>query len=72
MLFCKACPKCNGDVSLYHDLYGDYLQCLQCGLLRDITAGEVGFGKNTPGNVSKLLADQLYYVNTRTVGLPYW
>ena len=70
MLFCKACPKCNGDVSFYHDLYGDYHQCLQCGLLRDITADEVRCRKNTPGDVSKLLAEQLHRVDTKAVGLP--
>jgi len=71
MVFCKACPKCDGDVSVYHDSYGDYLQCFQCGLLRDITASEVRYVKNAPGDVRKLLADQLYYVDARAVGLPY-
>jgi len=69
MMFCKACPKCNGDVSIYHDLYGAFLQCLQCGLLRDVTHGEVRYHSSTPWQVSNLLADQLSYVRGRAVGL---
>jgi hypothetical protein len=26
----KSCPKCEGNVFLYSDLYGWYEQCLQC------------------------------------------
>ncbi len=68
MMFCKACPKCNGDVYVYHDLYGAFLQCLQCGLLRDVAPGEMRNGSSTPGEVSELLADQLYYVKVQAVG----
>ena len=33
MLYLKACPKCHGDVKYESDVYGRYLECLQCGLL---------------------------------------
>ena len=26
----RACPHCGGDVRLHRDIYGAYLQCLQC------------------------------------------
>ena len=26
----RACPHCGGDVRLNKDIYGAYLQCLQC------------------------------------------
>ena len=26
----RACPHCGGDVRLNRDIYGAYLQCLQC------------------------------------------
>ena len=31
MLYLKACGKCNGDVAELSDIYGPYLDCLQCG-----------------------------------------
>ena len=36
MLFLKVCPKCHGDMYLDRDQYGAFIECLQCGLLRDI------------------------------------
>ncbi len=27
----KACRRCRGDLSLEADVYGAYIQCLQCG-----------------------------------------
>lgn len=36
MVFLKACPKCSGDVTLDRDRYGQYLECLQCGMVRDV------------------------------------
>ena len=35
MMFLKACPKCRGDLVLDKDVYGVYVRCLQCGLMRD-------------------------------------
>ena len=27
----KACRKCGGDLSVESDIYGVYIQCIQCG-----------------------------------------
>lgn len=34
----NACPKCRGDLELRRDIYGLYVNCLQCGLQRDLDA----------------------------------
>ena len=37
MLYFRACPKCQtGTVEHNRDPYTEYLQCLNCGLMRDI------------------------------------
>ena len=36
MIFFKGCPKCGGDLYLDSDIYGDYLNCLQCGYAADL------------------------------------
>ncbi len=36
MIFFKGCPKCGGDLYLRNDIYGDYLDCLQCGYATDL------------------------------------
>jgi hypothetical protein len=33
MLYLKSCPRCHGDIKLEADVYGQYLECLQCGFL---------------------------------------
>ena len=35
MMYFRACPKCHGDVVFERDVYGNYLACLQCGLVID-------------------------------------
>lgn len=35
MLKFKSCPRCNGDVNVDSDWYGDYQSCLQCGWSKD-------------------------------------
>ena len=42
MFFLKACPKCHGDLYLERDGCGTYIECLQCGLLRDLADQEIG------------------------------
>jgi len=37
MIKFKGCPKCHGDLYLNQDMYGKYLDCLQCGYTRDAT-----------------------------------
>ena len=37
MLHFKSCPKCiTGTVEHNFDAHGNYLQCLNCGFMRDI------------------------------------
>ena len=35
-LYLKACPRCSGDFAKQEDMFGVYLQCYQCGFLRDL------------------------------------
>ena len=34
----KACPKCQGDLQIKRDIYGMFINCLQCGLQKDLDA----------------------------------
>ncbi len=36
MLKLKGCPKCQGSLYLATDMYGRYINCLQCGFTRDL------------------------------------
>lgn len=29
----KACPRCTGDLLVNSDIYGRYVECLQCGYM---------------------------------------
>jgi len=31
MFWLKSCPRCNGDLHDNSDVYGNYIDCLQCG-----------------------------------------
>ncbi len=42
MTLFKACQRCGGDLRASGDIYGDYLQCVQCGHLIDLP-GDLGF-----------------------------
>ena len=37
MIKFKGCPKCQGDLYLNQDMYGNYFNCLQCGYTKDVT-----------------------------------
>jgi len=41
MIFFKACPRCNGDMHINRDIYGDYKECLNCGNMQDLESPEV-------------------------------
>ena len=43
MLYFKACPRCKGDMRRDRDVYGEFMQCLQCGNMVDVmkSAGQV-------------------------------
>ena len=32
----RACPRCQGDLNVRRDMWGEYRQCLQCGFSQDI------------------------------------
>jgi ssDNA-binding Zn-finger/Zn-ribbon topoisomerase 1 len=34
----NACPKCQGDLQIKRDIYGMFINCLQCGLQKDLDA----------------------------------
>ena len=36
MVFYRSCPKCRGDMHARLEFYGDFKECLQCGLLQDL------------------------------------
>ena len=50
MLILKDCPKCRGDLLLWHDHYGDYFSCIQCGLIRETIP--MGLGLESPLDIS--------------------
>ena len=58
MLFLKACPKCHGDMYVDRDVYGTFIECLRCGLLRDVELREISNGDSTPYLVGELLAER--------------
>ena len=58
MLFSKACPKCRGDVHILKDRYGIFVQCLQCGLLKDVIDNEIPWGIRLPSGMGGLLVDR--------------
>ena len=36
MVYYRSCPKCRGDMHIRRDFYGDFRECLQCGLMQDL------------------------------------
>lgn len=32
----RACPKCRGDMHTRRDTFGDFKECIQCGLVQDL------------------------------------
>ena len=36
MVYLKSCPKCLGDLTVREDAYGSFINCLQCGYMRDL------------------------------------
>ncbi len=35
MIKFKVCPRCHGDLYLNEDIFGKYVNCLQCGYMKD-------------------------------------
>lgn len=44
----NSCPKCAGDLHLRRDIYGMYINCLQCGLQRDLDAPSAAVAVTRP------------------------
>ena len=44
MIQFKACERCKGDMMRVRDMYGDYVQCLQCGHVENIQSVRAHFG----------------------------
>ena len=42
MILFKSCPRCHGDVYINRDIYGDYKECLTCGMMEDIESPDRG------------------------------
>lgn len=42
MFYLKACTKCQGDLTLDKDAYGDFLKCMQRETLIDVKVGVQG------------------------------
>ena len=36
MVYYRSCPKCRGDMHSREDVYGNFRECLQCGLIQDL------------------------------------
>ena len=37
MVWLKACPRCQrGDLKLDSDMYGKFVQCVQCGFIKEL------------------------------------
>ena len=48
MFFLKSCPKCHGDMFLDKDSYGSFIECIQCGTLRNIQVKEPSLKPRNP------------------------
>ena len=49
MLWFKSCPKCErGDMIEGQDQYGAYMECVQCGFVRDLPAEQLAGPKPVP------------------------
>ena len=46
MVILKACPRCLGDLNSDRDIYGEYLECVQCGYIQDCDSGQRPSGKH--------------------------
>ena len=55
MLFFKGCPKCLGDMYVDRDVFGTFIECLQCGYLRDVERRERSNGDSTPQPVGEAI-----------------
>ena len=45
MMLFKACQRCGGDLRETSDIYGRYMQCIQCGNVKDLPSEPLGAAK---------------------------
>jgi hypothetical protein len=36
VIFFKGCSRCRGDMHVNQDVYGTYVQCIQCGRITEV------------------------------------
>jgi hypothetical protein len=36
VIFFKGCSRCRGDMHVNQDIYGTYVQCIQCGRIKEL------------------------------------
>lgn len=46
-----SCPKCQGDLQVKRDIYGMFINCLQCGLQKDLDAPNAAIEVSEPARV---------------------
>ena len=51
MLYLRHCPKCHGDLTQERDRFGEFLQCLQCGYMRDLAVISIPRSSPIPASV---------------------
>lgn len=63
-IYLKSCQKCGGDVYRSSDMYGDFLDCLQCGNMPDVPIN----GKKNSELISiDRYVEDLWSLNSRVV-----
>ena len=74
MIDFKACTRCKGDMVRGRDMYGDYVQCLQCGNTINIQSVRARFeaplGRQRPGRPRKHKVTQIPRLSKG--GCPRW
>jgi DNA-directed RNA polymerase subunit M/transcription elongation factor TFIIS len=53
----KRCPRCNGALFVDWDQHGQYVECLQCGYLRDLRSQPHGERQLAEEEEERALAD---------------
>ncbi len=48
MIWCKNCPRCNGDLVSQSDIYGEFISCLQCGCILNEQQGRARLEAKPP------------------------
>ena len=57
MLWCKDCPRCNGDLVNQSDIYGEFISCLQCGFILNKRQGGTTRRETKPPHRREYISD---------------